>query len=808
MATTASELLFTAKGNTKDAQKEFRDLKGEIKGTASAAEKEGTAGVGAFSNALNALGGPAGIAAIATTAIAGLGTAAVSAGVMLFNLSKQASEYGSAIFDASEKTGLSARSLSALQFAAEQSGTSMEAVVKSIAKFSKTVGDASDGLQTATRDLTAFGLTPQEAINDLEGSLGKVFKTILEAKSGTEQLILAQRAFGRSGADLLPLLKSFDGDLSELVKRATELGVTIDDDAARAADEFGDSLDTLTAQVRHVGYELGTIFMPIFTDAMQSMSDYLRDNKADWQFWGEFVTDVYRGASITIPALADMVAVHFGHIRTAIDVATLGLTYFIREMEIAGRSIQAWLLDPFNAQGMWSDYKDSKGGISAGLDYRGILSGRIGVGSGMLTTPAPSRGGGRGGGRSARDTSERDAARAAQEELREAERIERERLAMLRRSYSEETELFEAEAKKRLAVAEEFADANNRTEADMARYAEFIADQILEYRRSRLKAYMVAVGTGTDEYKRLQHDLSVLDEQIEAQRAEHAKNEQERIKKQTEDEIKLYEQRKQSWKEHIEYLKAVDEAADREQQRAYEERERLRVEKEQRDFNGIGGGVLGGLFGELGLSVENMLEPVNVMDGLGKMLAGTFHQVAGAVGEAVKAFVLFGGAGTSFRKFAAEMIAAVAQMAIVQALWEAAQGFAMLALSWFIPDPRYIKSATSHFTAAAMYAGIGGAAALAGRAIAGDSFQREAGGSAYGSAGSGASGQGSGEGQGQAYSGQEDVVIDAGRNAPGQAGLDITLNIKDRAGWFEDMFAVSIARNSRIRTLIQDTAAA
>src|SRR5688572_13637538 len=84
----------------------------------------------------SAFAGPIGVA---TAGVAAFGAAGVTAGVALFNLTKTAADYGSAIFDASKKTGLHAESLSAMDFAARQSGTSLEAITGRIAKFSKTV---------------------------------------------------------------------------------------------------------------------------------------------------------------------------------------------------------------------------------------------------------------------------------------------------------------------------------------------------------------------------------------------------------------------------------------------------------------------------------------------------------------------------------------------------------------------------------------------------------------------------------------------------------------------------------------------
>lgn len=235
------------------------------------------------------------------TAVAAAGSVAVRT---LFDLTKQAAEYGSAIFDASEKTGLHAETLSAMDFAAKQSGTSLDQLTGGIAKFSKTVGAASEGSKEAAANLTSLGIDPQEALNDLDGSLAKVFERINDARPGVEQITLAQKAFGKSGADLLPFIKSFDGDLAALTKRAKELGVTIDDEAARSADEFGDQLDTLSAQFSGLGRTIGTAFMPVFMDMAKSTSDWAVQNKKQITDWATSASNAFRKIKIELQQLA------------------------------------------------------------------------------------------------------------------------------------------------------------------------------------------------------------------------------------------------------------------------------------------------------------------------------------------------------------------------------------------------------------------------------------------------------------------------------------------------------------------------
>lgn len=173
-----------------------------ISGVATGSQLNGlTSQLTSASGALSAIPGPAGLAA---GAIALLGVGAISAGVALYGLAKSASDYGSEIFDASEKTGLSAETLSAFKLAADQSSSSLDEVTAGITKFSKTVGEAALGSDKAAEALTRLGIEPKKAIDDLDGALGDVFKRIAALPPGVQQSKAAMDAFGKSGANLLP----------------------------------------------------------------------------------------------------------------------------------------------------------------------------------------------------------------------------------------------------------------------------------------------------------------------------------------------------------------------------------------------------------------------------------------------------------------------------------------------------------------------------------------------------------------------------------------------------------------------------
>lgn len=100
-----------------------------------------------------------------------------------------------------------------------------------------------------------------------------------------------------------------------------------------------------------------------------------------------------------------------------------------------------------------------------------------------------------------------------------------------------------------------------------------------------------------------------------------------------------------------------------------------------------------------------------------------FQGLGQAMGQVVQSFVLYGTAGASVRQVTAQILAGIAQQAAVKAVFELAEGFAMLALAFF-GLPQGGQSAAAHFTAAAIYGGIAGIAAIAGRGVAGDSFKQ------------------------------------------------------------------------------------
>lgn len=835
-----------------------------------------------FGSLGSGLSGIAGPAAIGAAGVAAIGAAAVAAGLAIFNLTKQAADFGSAIFDASEKTGLHAESLSAMKFAADQSGSSLEQVTSGLAKFAKNVGQAGDDAKTATKFFADFGITPQAALNDLDGALGKVFKRISDAKPGIEQITLAQKAFGKSGADLLPFIKSFDGDLEALTKRAKELGVTIDDDAAKAADEFGDQLDTLSAQLSGVARTIVSPLIPKITELAETFSDFISENKDDMEGWASksatmlsgvagywydattairsYITAFERLTNIKVPEQGFSTfrydsAFDLGVGKKLLDrgdtgtlKASLGgrlglggrLSSSITDSDISevagggkgtgGRKAatkiksdlpafgsmktlvissgnpqwDAWFtqmgqkygVDPnvlllqagkessFNsgatspkgAKGFsqfmpataerfgvdTSSVKDSIRGQAQymgqllsefGGDYKKALAGyNAGEGSvrrykgippfketqdyvGKISSQYSKRVRKKESGEFGTYDFEADAEAAKKlldEEADYAQQVLDEWVQSEREASDDRLAIRRAEADLAEEILQSQVDAGILTETE---YAERVGQLRIDMLEEEKKELGEQISTRENINKIALINLEI-DKQLVVNAAERV-----RLEKKSRDE------RIKSWAAYIDHLEEVQKLEDDNADRNAEERRQNRRNRTVGSGQEISSqGQLHDFFSE----DENTLAIAGI-----DALSQAFEGLGQAVGQAVYAYTLYGSAGQSVREVTAQILAGIAQQAAIKAIFELAEGFAALAMSFFgIPNAG--PSAAAHFAAAAIYGGIAGVAAVAGRVVAGDSMK--GGGSGSGSSGAGGKSSKENDRTGSASQKKEDLL--------------------------------------------------
>lgn len=197
-------------------------------------------------------------------------------------------EMGSAINDMSVRTGISAESLSELGYAAGLAGVDMGSLEGGLKKMQKSIVDAADGSKEAKATLGDLGLTAAE-LKGLSGD--QQFKLIADRISKisdpAERAAMSMKVFGKSGAALLPIMADGAKGITAAMQAARDLGISMSGKDAAAADEFGDSLDTLWAVVKMGAFNVGAALVPVLsefvsmaTKAAAAVTKWVSENRA------------------------------------------------------------------------------------------------------------------------------------------------------------------------------------------------------------------------------------------------------------------------------------------------------------------------------------------------------------------------------------------------------------------------------------------------------------------------------------------------------------------------------------------------
>jgi hypothetical protein len=194
-----------------------------------------------------------------------LGVAAVAAGTALVAMTKQAIDAADGLNKLSQKTGETAETLSGLQYAFELGDVSSEEFGSSMAKLARSMSEAAQGSGDTAAAFSALGVSVKNADGSLRGT-GAVLSDVAEKfagyEDGAEKTALAQAIFGKSGADLIPVLNAGADGLASMADEAKRLGIVIDTQTARAAEEFNDTMTKLGKATQSIGLRMATELLP------------------------------------------------------------------------------------------------------------------------------------------------------------------------------------------------------------------------------------------------------------------------------------------------------------------------------------------------------------------------------------------------------------------------------------------------------------------------------------------------------------------------------------------------------------------
>jgi hypothetical protein len=258
---------------------------------------------------------------------------------------------GDEMMKASRRTGITVESLSELAYAADLSGSSLAGLERSIRIMQRTIGGFKDPLEGTTDSLAALGLRARDLAN--KTVLDKFLllaEAISKLPSPSARAAAAMSLFGRAGTELLPLMAQGRRGIEALIHEARRLGLTIGGPDAAAAEEFKDTMETLWAVIKRLGFEVGAALTP----ALQATSRWLTQTAATARAWiGQnraLIAQIARIGTITLVAGGGLLTLGFALTKAGAIVSALATGLGVIKTGLLGiTAVLGVLLTPLGA---------------------------------------------------------------------------------------------------------------------------------------------------------------------------------------------------------------------------------------------------------------------------------------------------------------------------------------------------------------------------------------------------------------------------------------------------------------------------
>lgn len=182
----------------------------------------------------------------------------------------------------SDSLDLSTQAMQGFSFAGQKVGVDSRDLGLAIQRMTRRIGEAAKGGGEAKKEMEALGL-PIEALAKLkpEEQFFAIADALEHVGGQSAKLATAFKFFDSEGArPVLAVLAEGSDALKEQFRRAEELGGVFSDDLVRSGIAFKKSQVEMKTAVGGLGDEIATVFLPIATDAVQTLADFVSENRA------------------------------------------------------------------------------------------------------------------------------------------------------------------------------------------------------------------------------------------------------------------------------------------------------------------------------------------------------------------------------------------------------------------------------------------------------------------------------------------------------------------------------------------------
>ena len=167
-----------------------------------------------------------------------------------------------------KQVGSSASELSAFRFVADLMGTSLQGIGVALRVGSKNILDYRRGVGEAADAFGKLGIT-QEDVNSKVKNSGDLITLVASKwenlRTDVEKTAVAQRIFGRSGSELVPILDQGVEAIEAYIAEAKKLGLVFTEAELGDVEEFNDAITRLSAVAQGLKERLVVELSPALT---------------------------------------------------------------------------------------------------------------------------------------------------------------------------------------------------------------------------------------------------------------------------------------------------------------------------------------------------------------------------------------------------------------------------------------------------------------------------------------------------------------------------------------------------------------
>ena len=272
------------------------------------ADVQGENNIRRLGNSMQGLQGQAKNAALSfnnlKSAVAGFGAAIAGSAVVagLTAVVKTAVDAGDELFNLQAKTGVAANALIAIGNAAKLADVDMGTLGKGLTKLNVNLVKAAEGNEDLSRKFQALGVSVKGADGQVVSSdkaLKQIADRFADMPDGAQKAAAAVAIFGKSGAELIPLLNEGAASMEKFTYKVGE-------DFAARSDLFNDTITELGIKTQGFGAELTDALLPALQSTLEVFGD-LFDTKNDFNVLFEVIKGGLRVVATALYATIKLV---------------------------------------------------------------------------------------------------------------------------------------------------------------------------------------------------------------------------------------------------------------------------------------------------------------------------------------------------------------------------------------------------------------------------------------------------------------------------------------------------------------------